>query len=96
MRPSGTDCLEPVDVVGVVDHDQPDAVLDRDGDLLVALRVAVQHDQAGVDAGLDCGEDLATAGHVESEALLDHHPLHGGARERLRREDHAGVRPPGS
>jgi hypothetical protein len=85
---SGNRCLEPVDVVGVVDDDQSDAVLDRQGDLLVALGVAVQDDQPRVDTGLHRGEDLAAPGHVESEPLLDHHPLDGGAGEGLGREDH--------
>ena len=51
--------------------------------------------RAGVDAGLERGEDLAATGHVEAEALLDHHPLDGGAREGLGREHHPGVRPSG-
>ncbi len=47
-----------------------------------------------VGACLERGDDLAAAGDVEPEALLDHHPLHGGARERLRGEHHPRVRPP--
>ncbi len=85
--------LEPVDVVGVVDHDEADPVLDGHLDLLVGLGVAVKDEQRGVGAGLARGHDLAPTRHVESEALLDHHPLHRRARERLGREDHARARP---
>ena len=89
------ECLEPVDVVGVVDDDKTHAVLEGGSDLLVGLGIAVVHDQCGVDPGLDCGADLAASGHVEPESLLDHHPLDGGTREGLGREDHTRVRPPG-
>ena len=85
--------LEPVDVVGVVDDDQADAVLGGHRDLVVALGVAVQHQQRRVRAGRERGDDLAAAGDVEPEPLLDHHALDGGARERLRREHHARARP---
>ena len=85
--------LEAVDVVGVVDHDEPDPVLDRERDLLVALGVAVVDDQRRIDAGLERGEDLAAAGDVEPQALLDHHALDGGRRERLGGEHDARARP---
>ena len=85
--------LEPVDVVGTVDDHQPEAVLDRHRDLLVALGVAVQHDASGVDAGPQGGDDLAATGDVETQALLDHHALHGRAREGLRGEDDPAARP---
>ena len=88
--------LEAVDVVGVVDHDQPDAVLDRERDLLVGLGVAVVDDQRRVDAGLQRGQDLAAAGDVEPEALLDHHALDGGGGERLGGEHDARARPAGA
>ena len=87
--------LQPVEVVGTVDDHQPEAVLDGHRDLLVALRVAVQHDLRGVDPGAQPGDDLATAGDVEPEALLHHHPLHGRAREGLGREDDTAARPAG-
>ena len=85
--------LEPVDVVGVVDDDEADPVLGRERDLLVALRVAVQHEQRRVGAGRDRGHDLAAARDVEPEPLLDHHALHRRAGERLRREHDARARP---
>ena len=81
--------LEPVDVVAVVDDDQAEAVLDDHRDLVVALGVAVQHQQRRVGARLERGDDLAAARDVEPEALLDHHALDGGARERLRGEHDA-------
>ena len=85
--------LQPVEVVGAVDDHQPEAVLDGHRDLLVALRVAVQDDHRRVDTRPQRGDDLATAGDVEPEALLDHHPLHGRAREGLGREDDPAARP---
>ena len=85
--------LQPVDVVGVVDHDQADPVLGRQRDLLVGLGVAVVDDQRGVDAGLQRGQDLAAAGDVEPEPLLDHHALDRGRREGLGGEHDARARP---
>ena len=94
LGPAGRhDRLQPVDVVGTVDNHQADAVLDRHGDLFGALRVAVQHDQRRVDAGLERGEDLPAAGDVQPETLLHHHPLDRGAGKGLGREHHSGMRP---
>ena len=62
--------------------------------LFVGLGVAVQDQPGRVDARLQRGQDLAAAGDVDVQALLDHHPLNGGARERLRREGHIATRPP--
>ncbi len=92
-RAVGDDRFQPVDVVGVVDDHQTDTVLHSKRDLLVGLGIAVQHDQSRIHSRLQRGQDLATPGHVEADALLDHHPLHGRARERLRREHHPRVRP---
>ena len=64
-------------------------------DLVVALGVAVQHQQRRVRARRQRGDDLAAARDVEPEPLLDHHALHGGARERLRGEHDARARPAG-
>ena len=89
------DCLKPVNVVRAVDHHQTDAVLDRHGDLFGGLGVAVQDDESRIDAGLECGQDLTATGDVESESLLHHDPLHGGARERLGGEHHPRVGPSG-
>ena len=89
----GHDALEPVDVVEVVHHDQADAVLDRQLEFLVALGVAVQDEPARIGARLERGQDLAAARDVEVQTLLDHDPLNGRARERLRRERHVAARP---
>jgi hypothetical protein len=79
----GHDALEPVDVVEVVDDDKTDAVLHRQLELLIVLGVTVQDDLARIRTGLEGGEDFATARDVEVQALFDHDPLNGGARERL-------------
>ena len=94
MRARGSR-LEPVDVVGVVDDDEADAVLGDHRDLVVALGVAVQDEQRRVRARRERGDDLAAAGDVEPQPLLDHHALDGGARERLGGEHHARARPAG-
>ncbi len=91
---SGSDRgLEAVDIVGVVHDDQTEAVLHGQRDLLVQLRVAVEHHCCGVDAGAERTQDLAAARHVEAEPLLHHHPLHGRAGEGLRGKDHPAARP---
>jgi hypothetical protein len=87
--------LEPVDVVGVVDDDEADAVLGGHRDLVVALGVAVEDEQRRVGARRQRGDDLAAAGDVEPQPLLDHHPLDRRARERLGGEHHARARPAG-
>ena len=53
----------------------------------------MQHQPGRIRAGLDRGQDLAAAGDVEVQALLVHHPLNGGAWERLRREGQIAARP---
>src|SRR5215204_2841775 len=62
--------LKPVEVVRTVNHYQADAVLDSHGDLFGALFVPTEHDQRGIDACLECGEDLIATGDVESEPFL--------------------------
>jgi hypothetical protein len=92
--PAGDGRLEPVDVVGVVDDDQPQPVLDGEGDLVVELGVAVQHQGCRVGTGLEGRDDLAATGDVEPQPFLHHDALDGGAGEGLRREHHPAVRPP--
>jgi len=58
------------------------------------LALPVQHQRRGVRASHDRGHDLPAASHVQAKTLLDEHPLDSGAREGLRGEDHACVRPP--
>ena len=84
------DAFQPVDVVEVVDDDEPESVLDRQLELLVGLGVAVHDQSVGIGARLDRGQYLAAARHVEVETFFDHHPLNRGARERFRRERHVG------
>ncbi len=81
--PVGHDAFQSVDVVEVVDHDEPDAVRNRQLDLLIGLGVAVQDQPVRVGARLDRGEDLASAGHIEVKAFADHDSLNRRARERL-------------
>ena len=50
-------------------------------------------DQTGIGTGLQRGQDLATAGDVQAEPFLDHHPLDRRTGERLRGEHDTGVRP---
>ena len=88
-RPGWDGRLEPIDVVAVVDDDQTDFVLNCQGDLGVGLRIAVQHEQCRIGAGLECSNDLPASGDVESEAFLGHDPLHRGAGERLGSEHDA-------
>jgi hypothetical protein len=87
--------LEPVDVVAVVDHDQADPVLHGHRDLLVALGVAVEHEQPRVCSRLQRGHALAATRHVEADSLLDHHALHRGAGKGLGGENHPRPRPTG-
>ncbi len=75
------DAFQPVDVVEIVDDHQSEAVLDGQLELFVRLGVAVHDQPGGIGAGLDGGEDLAAAGHIEVQTLFDHHPLNRGARE---------------
>jgi hypothetical protein len=80
--------LEPVDVVEVVHRDVADALGDGHLDLFGRLRVAVQDNPGGVRAGRPGGDDLTAAGDVQAQPFLHQDPLHGGAGERLRREEH--------
>ena len=66
----GRQALQAVDVVGVVDHDQPDAGGDRVAEVAVGLRVAVQQDARRVEAGGQRDRQLAGRRDVAAEALL--------------------------
>ena len=83
--------LELLDVVEVVDDDVADAGLERLADLVVGLRVAVQVDALGVEAGLQRERELSAARHVAAVALLGEEPQHRGGGERLGREDELDV-----
>ncbi len=87
----GADALEAVDVVGVVDHDQPHAGGDRVAEVAVGLRVAVQQDAMGVEARGQRDRQLAGGRDVAAEALLGEDARHRRAGQRLGREVHVGV-----
>src|SRR3954468_7661783 len=90
------DLLEAVDVAVVVEHDVADAGVVGLLQLAARLRVAVEVDAPGVEAGLERHVQLAAAGDVAREPLARHQPQHGRARERLGREvDLEVVRPGG-
>ncbi len=91
--PDGHDALEPVDVVEVVDHDEADAAVHGEFEFLIGLGVSVQHEPRRIRARLDRCQDLSAACDVDVQAFFDHHPLNGGARERLRRKRHVAARP---
>ena len=83
--------LETIDLVEVVDHDQPDARIERHPQLRLGLRVAVQHDPLGREARVQREVQLAAGGHVAPQALLREQREHGGAGERLGGEHHVEV-----
>ena len=82
--------LDPVDVVGPVDHDHPDPGRERVADVAVVLGVAVQQDVGGVEPGGERDRQLAGGRDVAPESLLGQHPRQRRARQRLRREVHVG------
>ena len=80
----GAGRLEPVDVVGVVDDDEPDAVLDGQRDLLVALGVAVQDDSAGSTPAFSAvriSPPPATSSPRPSSTITRWTAVHGNALE---------------
>ena len=79
----GHEAIEMVDVGVVVDDDMPDAGGHRLGQLGLGLRVAVQVDPRGVEAGLERDRQLAARGHVARQALLAQDAQDGGARKGL-------------
>jgi hypothetical protein len=79
--PGWDDALQSVDVVEVVDDDQPDSASHGELEFLVGLGVAVQHQPGGIGACGQCGDDLAAARDVEVQTFVDHQPLNGGAGE---------------
>ena len=91
------DRLQAVDVIRVVDDHQAEARYwtEQGGMLLAGLGIAVQDEQAGIDAGFHRAEDLAAAGNIETEPLLDHDPLHCRTWKGFRREHDPAARPTG-
>ena len=86
--PLGSQPLEAVDVVEVVDHDQADAGARAPS---AARRsdwaLPCMHDPLGSKAGAQREVQLAGGGDVTPEALLREQRHHGGAGKRLRGED---------
>ena len=75
--------LETIDLVEVVDHDQPDLVLQGHAQLGFGLGVAVHHDPLGRETGVQCQMELTAGGDVAPQALLGEQSQHGGAGKRL-------------
>ncbi len=72
-------------LVEAVDHDAPDARLDRPHQLGHALVVAVERQPLHREAGPQRHSQLAAGADVEGQALLGHPPGDRGAQERLAR-----------
>ncbi len=84
-RPSACEPVEAVELVEGVDDDVADADLQRRGQLVGRLVVAVQHQPGGRHPGGQRHVHLAAGRHVEQQALLVGEAGHGAAEERLRR-----------
>ena len=82
----GEQLAQPLELVEVVDHEQADADVERPGELLAGLRVAVHDDALRGKARGEREVQLAGGGDVAPQALLGKDLEHGGAGERLRRE----------
>ena len=78
------DLVETLDLDHGVDDDVTDAVLDGRGQFSDRFVVAVQGDSFRRKAGVQRHGQLATAGHVEGQALLSDPAGDLGAQERLR------------
>ncbi len=77
--------VEAVHLVERVDHDSPDADLERRRQFSVALGVAVEHQFVRRNPGGERHVHLAAAGDVEQHPFLVGEPGHGDAVERLGR-----------
>jgi len=80
--------LQALDLVEVVDHDQPDAVLQGHAQLILGLGVAVQHDPLGREPRVQGQVQLAAGGHVAPQALPREQLEDRRAGERLGGEHH--------
>ncbi len=74
---------EPGDLVEGVDDDPADAMLQRRGQLVGRLVVAVQDEPIRRDTGGERDVELTAGSHIEVHALLVGQPGHGAAQERL-------------
>ena len=68
-RALGHEPLQAVDLVEVVEDDQPHAMAQRHAQLRLGLGVAVQHDPLGGEAGRERQVQLAPGGHVAPQPL---------------------------
>ena len=89
---AGSEADEPVDVVGVVDHDQADAGGQRVADVAVALGVAMQEDVLRVEPGRQRDRELDRGGDVAAEPLAREDAQDGRAGQRLGGEVDLGAR----
>ena len=83
--------LQALDLVEVVEHDQPNAALQRHAQLGLGLGVAVQHDALGRKARVQREVQLAAGGHVAPQPLLREQRQHRRAGKRLGGEHHVQV-----
>ncbi len=83
---------EPVDLVEVVDHDQPHPHLERHPQLGLGLGVAVHHDPLGRIARVQRQMQLARGGDVAPQSLPREQAQHGRAGERLGGEHDVEIR----
>ncbi len=88
---AGPEPHEAVDVVCVVDDDQPDAGSERVADVAVALGVAVHQDSRRIEARGQRDRELARRRDVAAEPLLGEDAQDGRAGQRLRGEMHLAV-----
>jgi hypothetical protein len=80
-----------LDLLERVEHDPPDASVDRPGQLRDGLVVAVQPDPLGRHAGGERHGQLPAGTHVEGHALLGEHPDDRLAQKRLAGVEDVGV-----
>jgi hypothetical protein len=88
---SGEQLVGQLDLLKGVEHEVGDLRVERELELGPGLVVAVHEDPPWGDPTLQREVELAAGGDIDREALLGHHPVGGGDRERLGRVDHLEV-----
>jgi len=78
-----------LDVVEVVDDNEPDAGLDGHRQFFVGLRVAVHDDLPRIDSAGLCRHEFAATRDIRTDAFLGHQAVDRRAGERRGREHHA-------
>ncbi len=81
--PHGQKAVQAFNLAEGIDDDSPHPGVERRGQLLVRLVVAVQQQIRGRDTGPQRQGQLAAGGHVEPHALLVRHPGHGPTEKGL-------------